>query len=181
MSIEDVCNQALDGVGYPRPIGSIWEGTRAARLALDVWAETRDVLLRNLRPDWSIKDEVLTLDKSAPANGYAPGTPWTDSYPPIPWLYEYDAPDDCLHPLQVKAQPIVLPVWRPRAIPFRVTVGYTILTNQADAVLTYISRVLDPDDWHEDFVEAMVQALMQKFQSLSPQPQRQERQDADPA
>lgn len=168
MSVESIVNQALDQIGHPRHIGNIWDGSPPARVALNLWAQTRDSLFVRFKPDWARKDSVLTLVKSAP--GIAGGTaaydltPWSTAYPPLPWLYEYDSPDDCLYPLQIKSKSFFLPVWRPRAIPFRHT-SESILTNTPNAILTYIYPVLDPDTWESDFVDAMVQVLGQKMQA----------------
>lgn len=186
-SIESICNQALDVIGYSRHIGNIYEGTKAARIALNLWRQTRDSLLSATKPDWAKKDAPLLVLKSAPNinNGMADyiGIPWTDTYPPIPWLYEYEYPSDCLEPLQIKIVTGFLPIWRPRARPFRVNFDAsmrTILTNESNAILIYIAQVLDPGDWHEEFQELMVMTLAKKFEpELMPQraQMRQQRQE----
>ena len=66
MSIESIVNQALDRIGYKRHIGNIWDGTVAARVALDAWAETRDALLVRTKPEWARDDIALEVLKSAP-------------------------------------------------------------------------------------------------------------------
>lgn len=177
MTVETVCNQALDLIGYKRHIGSLYEGTRAARVVLDVWSLTRDALFSNLQPGWARADAALTLIASAPPY-YDMPQQWNPTYPDMPWLFEYDAPADCLVPLQIKPRMVLLPVWRPRPISFRAkrngyTQTYTILTNQPEAVLTYIRSVHDPDTWDDDFTEAMIMTLAKKLQpQLAPQPQR---------
>ncbi len=173
MTIETIVNNALDQIGYARHIGSIWEGSLPARVALDLWAQTRDGLLTRLAPDWAKKDATLTLLRSAPNIAGATAeydlTLWgATNSPPLPWLYEYQTPSDCIKPLQIKSTPLFLPVWRPRAQPFRHTVGSgfeTILTNTPNAILTYIVRVQDPDLWQNDFTEVMIQVLGQKMQA----------------
>jgi hypothetical protein len=65
-TIEGICNQALDVIGYTRHIGNIYEGTKAARIALNLWKQTRDALLSSIAPDWAKIDAPLTLLKSAP-------------------------------------------------------------------------------------------------------------------
>lgn len=185
-TIESVCNQALDVIGYPRHIGNIWEGTKASRVALDAWWQTRDGLLTATRPEWARREAVLTQVKAAPANAYGPGVPWTSSYPPIPWLYEYSTPSDCLVPLQIKPTPIGLTVWRPRPTTFRTqgdltTGAYTILSNISPTILIYIYRVLDPTLWHDDFTEMMVQTLARKFATALGRQAPQEEKNADEA
>src|SRR6185436_14394602 len=110
MSIESVVNQALDRIGYKRHIGSIWDGSIAARVALNAWAETRDALLVRTQPEWAREDMALEVLKSAPELGYDEQTPWEAGvYPDLPWLYEYAQPDICLVPLALKPRPHTLP------------------------------------------------------------------------
>lgn len=177
-TIEGMCNQALDLIGYTRHIGNIYEGTKASRIALDVWSETRDALLQTMRPDWARQDVRLTLRKSAPAivNGVADytGVTWNDAtHPAFPWLYEYTYPANCIEPLQIKGSIRFLPAWRPRSKTFRVrSIAniMVILTNQADAILVCVAKVTDPNLWHEEFIEAMIQILARKFEAeLAPQ------------
>lgn len=192
-TIESVCNEALDAIGYPRHIGNIYDGTKAARIALDNWGQTRNVLLQAQKPTWGRRDATLVLLKSAPGiiNGTAvyPGA-WNNTYPELPWLYEYTFPTDCLEPLQIKSTPAQLPVWRPRYSPFRRAFdtpsnNFTILTNEPSAILTYIGVVKDPNDWQPDFIALMIAALAKIFQTelgkLMPQPQqRGQQQNASP-
>lgn len=182
-SIEAICNQSLDLIGYPRHIGNIYDGSKAARIALNSWGHTRDTLLETLKPDWSYKDVRLTLLKSAPniTNGMANYVePWNSgTNPPLPWLYEYAFPDDCITPCQIKNAPLFVPEWRPRPKTFRPLNSTSIVTNQPNAILIYISRVTNPDQWHDTFVEAMIQALARRFEGeLAPQ-RRQQRQQQE--
>lgn len=185
MTIESICNQALDEIGYSRHIGNIYEGSKAARAFLNTWVETRDALLEKMQPDWAKRDAVLTLIKQAPSitNGMAsyPYGGWTADYPPIPWLYEYQYPADCLTPLQIKESPIFLPVWRPRYNSSRTNYeitgsARTILSNVANAVLIYVASVGNPDNWEHDFTELMIAALAKKIEAglMPARPQRQQ-------
>lgn len=183
-TIVGICNQALDVIGYPRHIGNLYDGTKAARIALNLWRQTRDALLSSTNPTWATRDASLVLLKSAPniVNGTADYTDiaWSNSYPSMPWLYQYEYPADCLNPLQIKRNENFLPVWRPRYQPFRLNFDNSmrsILTNEPGAILIYTSRVLDPDDWHEDFQELMVMTLAKKFEAeLAPQQAQMHRQ-----
>jgi hypothetical protein len=191
-TIESICNQTLDVLGYTRHIGNIYEGTKAARVLLDAWSETRDALLEKVMPDWSRQESTLVLLKSAPTivNGtayYATG--WNNTYPAMPWLYEYQYPTDCITPMQIKSSVFYLPIWRPQYNPFRLNysggVPRTILTNVTDARLLYVAQVLDPNDWHNEFIEMMILALAKKTQpALMPhamrgqQEQQGQREDA---
>jgi len=189
MTIEGVCNQALDVIGYRRHITSVWDGSKAARIALNAWAETRDALLSKTQPHWAKRDDQLVLLRAAPEFHYTE-VDWTPAYPDLPWLYEYDTPTTCLVPLQLKPRLAVLPNWRPRPVSFRAKQNntdrkYTILTNLPNAVLTCIYSVHDPDEWDLEFTEAMIQVLSHKFQvglgERQAQPQRQQQEQPDAA
>jgi hypothetical protein len=171
MSIESIVNQALDRIGYKRHIGNIWDGSAAARVALDCWGDTRDTLFTMLKPEWAIWDDELTWSKAAPA-WYDDVNPWTSAYPDLPWRYEYPLPDLCLVPLALKPRPAYLPVWRPRPLRFRAKTAagvYTLLGDEAAPILTSVHSVHDPSLWDNPFIEAVVETLAKKFaRSLAP-------------
>jgi len=182
-TIENIVNQALDLIGYADHVGNIYEGSKASVIALGAWGHTRDMLLMTAQPTWAKKDIQLTLLKTAPnivngmANYLAPWDPAAN--PELPWLYQYAYPADCLLPLQIKLTPVLLPIWRPRAKPFRpafdaITQNHVILANVAAAILIYVAQILDPNDWYQDFTELMIQALAKKFETElgRPLPQR---------
>ena len=172
MSIESIVNQALDLIGYKRHLGNLWDGSPAARMALNVWGDTRDTLFMVTRPDFSIWDDALVPAKTAP--------PWYDdirlwSYetdPDMPWRYEYELPELCLVPLTIKPRPHYLPVWRPLPMRFRIKGSfdskYILLGDDPAPVLTCVHSVHDTDLWHNDFTEAMARALAKKMQHLMP-------------
>src|SRR5262252_5001606 len=185
-TIESIINRALFSIGYPTPIGGVYDGRNAALVALSHWGETRDALLYELKPTWAHKDAALVLSKSAPNinNGFADytGITWSDTYPSVPWLYEYTWPADCIRPMQVKSPPGFVPIWRPRSKPFLsifdpTSSTHAILTNQDGAILNYISSIIDPNDWYADFVELMIQAMAKKLEpefGKKPPPQQQQ-------
>lgn len=171
MRAEDVFNNALDLIHRPR-IFTFYDGTVESLIGADIFATTRDALLNQVQPDWSHKDATLTLLKSAPGivNGAANYVnPWDPAFnPPIPWLYEYAVPVDCLEPLQIKAMQVFLPVWKPRAQPFRlaydpVTANQVVLTNTEEAMLVYVAQILNPDDWQADFRDMVIEALAKRM------------------
>ncbi len=45
IGVEDLVNQALREIGYPKPIQDIYEGSRASKAALDIYFQSRDELL----------------------------------------------------------------------------------------------------------------------------------------
>ncbi len=108
-SVEDICNAALDLIGWDRRIGDIYEGTRASKLALDLYSQTRDALLRKAKPGFANKELTLALVKTAQANGYTQANPWNATFPPSPWGYEYLYPSDCLEFLYVQPSNVPLP------------------------------------------------------------------------
>lgn len=187
---EDVVNQALEIAGTNNRISSFYDGTREATLALDLWSTTRDQLLEAEAPDWSIANATLVLLKSAQnivnySANYDPPVWDATLYPQSPWLYEYQYPEDCIDPVQVKWQPSITPIWKPRPNTFRLNssgLSRTILTNVPDAILVYVRRITDPNDWHDAFIFKMKVALAKQFEpTISPQRARQEQADANAA
>lgn len=179
MSLEDLCNQALKLIGYSGPeVGSLANDASPAALAcLEHWGETRDEMFHLLQPSFALRNMVLTLVKSAPPGGYF-STPWTSIYPPIPWLFEYAFPTDCIVPLQITpADAGFIPMWKPKWQAFRLNnppsgntpltgnaTTQTILSNTPNATLAYIGQILDPNNWHEDFTIRVVAALAKKLE-----------------
>jgi hypothetical protein len=162
----DVVNVALRRIGYKLRVGSLFEGSFAAKQALDIYAQTRDEILR--RDDWQFAERnvALTLLKQAPAGGYIPPTTWTTAYPPLPWFFEYAYPSDCLKVRTVKSVPLFLPnfdpqprVWGLENDNSLVPPAKVILCNVPDAILVYTGQVTDPANWEPDFVEAVCAAL----------------------
>lgn len=148
-AIETICNEALDLIGYKRHIGNIYEGTLAARVALNAWAETRD--------------EILIMQPWYFARTYKPLVS-SDLPPQSPWRFEYIYPDDCVKLLMVK--PLSVPVdSQPIRWLERFDTKRTILANINNAVGVYTGRVLDPNTWPADYTEVLVQMLARKFAS----------------
>jgi hypothetical protein len=166
----DIVNAALAQIGYKNRVGSLFEGSRAAKNALDIYGQTRDQLLR--QGDWPFaqRDLVGNLIKSAPVGGYVPPTVWDEvSYPPLPWLFEYTYPSDCIKVRAVKPQPIFIPNFSPQPYLFAVANDgnqRVILSMVGNAVITYVGQVTNPTDMPVDFVEAFVAALGRRLASL---------------
>jgi hypothetical protein len=173
----DAINAALVRVGYKLRIGSLFDGSTAAKKALDVYAQTRDELLR--QNDWAFAERNMALVaiKSAPVGGYVPPTTWSTTYPPLPWAFEAAWPSDCLKVRAVKPVPLFIPNFDPQPNLFAV-VNDSSLTPSArvivydvpSAVLVYTGQVTDPSQWDSDFCEAIVDALGQRLApSLNPE------------
>lgn len=169
LAVEDICNIALRRIGYPTPIGMMYEGSPASRVAVDAYAEIRDDLLR--KRDWEFARQTVSLGnpiKTAPAPGYGIG-PWTSAYPPPPWIYEYAYPQNCLEVKCLLPPPIFLPEQMPRWVLFEkandtVLNAPVILTNLANAFAMITGAVYDPGEWTDPgFVEALIDALAKTF------------------
>lgn len=162
----DVVNVALQRIGYKGRVGNLFEGSAAAKDALDIYAQTRDELLR--KGDWGFAERNVSppLLKFAPAGGYTPPNVWTPAFPPLPWRFEYAYPDDCLDVRALKAASIFVMEFDPQPAVFTIANDNAlappkkvILCNIADAILTYTGQVTDPSLWEADFVEAFAAAL----------------------
>lgn len=163
---EDVINAALVRIGYKARIGSIFEGSDAASAALDIYSQTRDDMLRT--GDWGFarRDITLTLLKTAPAGGYAV-TAWNNTYPPLPWNYEYQYPSDCLKVRALRLTPIFLPDFDPQPVVFDTpndvvdeeTEKVIVAMIGPTVVCTYAGQVTDPTQWEASFTEALVDRL----------------------
>ncbi|SDD95369.1 hypothetical protein SAMN05216337_1017143 [Bradyrhizobium brasilense] len=162
----DLVNVALQRIGYKGRVGNLFEGSAAAKDALDIYAQTRDEILR--KGDWGFAERNLAMEllKSAPAGGYTPPNVWTPASPPLPWRFEYAYPSDCLDVRAIKGQSVFVMDFDPQPITFTVANDSAlvpprkvILCNVPDALLTYTGQVTDPTSWEPDFVEAFAAAL----------------------
>lgn len=154
-SPEEVCNLALRSIGYPNPVGDIYEGSPQAQVALQFYAQTRDALLRSQDWPFARRDAALALaGQSAPA----------------PWLYEYTWPSDCLRLQYVAPSLTAGPVLTVQ--PQRFTLfndarlsppAKTILANISPAIAIYIGQVVEIPQWEPKFVDALVSALARRF------------------
>lgn len=166
-SPEDVVNAALRALGWPRPIGDIYEGSPAARAALERYSQARDELLRGTFPSFARRAGIaLTLLKSAPGGGYSPAAPWTTANPPWPWLYEYAYPADCIEIRALLPLPQALPVLDPRPARWRIDddesaspAQKVILADVPNAQAVYCARVTNPARWDAGFTGEFIAAM----------------------
>ena len=159
-----VCNYALAKVGYPLRIGSLYDGSKAAKICLDVYGQTRDALFLSGDMDFVERTIVATLLKQAPASYIV--TPWTPAYPQLPWLYEYTYPDDAIRIRSVKFQTISLPNFDPRYNRFSIVNDDTyspsqkvVLCDVPHAILVYAGQVTDPGAWDEAYIDFFADKL----------------------
>jgi hypothetical protein len=166
----DIVNASLARIGFKDRVGNLYEGSRAAKNALDIYAQTRDALLRDGEWPFAQRDLAAVLNKSAPVGGYSVGTPWDPTtYPPLPWLYQYQWPDDCLKVRTLKTGYIGVPNFNPQPNLFAVLNNggaRSIVSNIASAVLTYVGQITDPTQMPADFLEAFVAALGRRMAPL---------------
>ncbi len=174
---EDVVNLVLVRLGYTPLIANMFEGSRAANAALNIYAQTRDALLRE--GDWGFAERnvVMTLLKTAPPGGYVPPLQWSNAYPPLPWFYEYAYPSDCLRVRSVKPTPILIPNMDPQPYVFSIDNDNSfspsqkvILCNVANAVLVYVGQEVNPENWEADYVEALVAGLARRLAPMLASP-----------
>jgi len=162
-SPSDVLNLTLTRIGYKGDrVGNLYEGSVAAKLALDIYAQTRDQMLRD--GDWGFAERNvnLTLLKQAPAGGYFPPNVWDgNNNPPPPFFFEYAYPDDCLKVRSIKSVPLFVMEFDPQPVVFAIENDkyYTpsrkvILCNIPSAMLVYTASITDPQLWEVDFVDA---------------------------
>lgn len=167
MEIEDIINQSLRRISYPYPIGWIYEGSVAARAAVEIYSQTRDELLRSF--DWDFARQAISLNllKTAPPGGYGVTIPWTNAYPPPPWIYEYAYPASALLIRSVRPTPTIMPEFDPQPNIFVVgnDNGKVILTNLAYAQAVVTNSVTDPAQWNSNFTESLIAALATRLQA----------------
>lgn len=157
MSIENICNQALDLVGHKRHIGSVYDGSPAARIALNAYSETRDEVLASQPWQFARDFEVLV-----PAGPDAPLPMWLHHfvYPArsVQLLDVYPsglAPEDILDPAPLRWLEVTD---RHLAAPQR-----GILTNFSPAMSIFTARIVDTDAWPAEFTRSVIYQLAQKF------------------
>ncbi len=180
----DLCNRALAAIGTRSTIASLDEQSpEAAACALEFEA-TRDELLRLYAWDWARQQVPLAVLKAAQGTPENPAG--TGAAPPIPWLYSYAYPADC-----IRARYIVPLIPQPSrggvpiapagtalpsyigGKPVRFTVAgdvdangnslRVILCNMRQAQLVYTRRVPDANVWDELFQAALVGRLAAKL------------------
>lgn len=162
-----IVNFALIKAGSKISIGSLYDGTDEAKVALRIYGQTRDRLLATGEWDFAQRVAAGQLIKQAPSipPSYI-ATPWTPAYPALPWAYEYAYPMDAVQVRGVKRQPVFIPNYDPRYERFEVANddGFNppqkvVLCNIPNAIIVYAGQVTDPAQMNVAFVEALASAL----------------------
>lgn len=166
----DLVNIALARIGSKHSVGDLYDGSMESNILLNVYAQTRDELLR--MHDWGFaeRDATLVLLKQQPLNAYIPPVYWSNIYPPIPWEFQYDYPADCLKIRSIKPVPMFIPDFDPQPYIFKIANDRTytptkkvILCHVENAVMVYTAQVTDPLVWEASFVEAFAASLARRI------------------
>lgn len=176
-SPEDVVNAALGRLGIKQRIGKLIEGSEPAKLALDLYGQSRDEALRTGNFDFARRDVDLTLLKSAPAGGYVPPVLWNPhDYPPPGWKFEYVYPTDCLKVRNIRPRNLTVMEFDPSPVPYNTpndpyatgsdpdwVEAKVIVCNVPDALLTYTGQITDPSNWDSTFSGLMIAMLAKRL------------------
>jgi hypothetical protein len=87
----DVAQQALDAAGCDTVIGDLEEGSREAQVCLRAYRQCLMQLLRGAH--WDFARAQVPMALLADATRQTPNVP---TVVPVPWLYEYQYPIDCM-------------------------------------------------------------------------------------
>lgn len=166
-SVEQICNLALAEIGYRERIADIYDGSEPSKLAIELYGQTRDEVLQSKPWPFALRETQL-VD--------------TGIAPPMPWVVEYVYPTDCLRIRAVRPgplfvgqrsqdpQPVLFMPWNDnRSTPIR-----AILVDQANAILVYTGRIVDPTTWEPEFTKNLVARLMPKFASYLINPSQEQ-------
>lgn len=181
-TVENLVNLGLRDAGIPLRINDIYEGSEAAKTALEIYGLCRDYLIDSKEWSFSRRRVTLTLLKGPPPDGgYNFAQPWTNIYPAPGFLYEYAYPSDTITLRAIIAPPGMMPDLDPLPALWRIDNDQTpvvsgspptaagpaarvILCNTTNAMAIYWARITDPAQWDDPgFVEALVDALGKKF------------------
>jgi hypothetical protein len=179
-----IVNRALLAIGAQAQVSDFSEGSTEANVAAVLYEPTRDMLLRSAHWNFTRKQASLAQLKAYQVNGVI--QTGSDA-PPVPWLYEYAYPSDCLkarYLVPIQAYPTTTPppmtgatpvpiagLPGPMSIPFVIgsdsvssqPAQTVILTQLYQAQMVYTARIENPDLWDPMFQEAMVATLAAKF------------------
>lgn len=150
----DVVNQALAALGHSGRVGNLYDGSAAAKKALDIFAETRDEVLR--KKDWPFAlRQVAGTGAASVVSG---------------WAHAFAYPSDCIRLRSVAPavipspnydpQPVLWTLFNDKSVSPAIKV---ILTQITPVSLNYVGQVTDMALWEPLFVAAVVEALAAKL------------------
>lgn len=143
----DVVNLALAVIGRRDRIGNIYEGSAAARAALDIYSQARDEMLR--AGNWGFAEKIAAAVVSGTAA-------------PFPWTVSYVYPTDCIRVRNMFAATYQADQNNPVPILYQIAdaaSGKVILCKTAAATLVYTEQVTDPTKWDALFIAAFADDL----------------------
>ncbi len=143
----EIGNLALGYVGVAHEISSLTEGSTEAEQVNRFYAATRDQVLRDFPWPFARRYVALALVEEDPNDD---------------WAYSYRYPTDCVRALRLVDGHRI----QTTRIPWEIAsddTGRLIYTDQDDAVLRYIKRIEDPEQFDPSFVEALAWRLGSKL------------------
>lgn len=180
-----VINQALLQIGVQSQVSSLTEVSAAANAAGTLFTPKFEALARSA--PWNCLRAQISLSLIAAATG-TPENPdgTTLPLPPVPWLYQYSLPSNCLQirflvpslsapnsGVPIFSANTGAPVWLPNQgqIPYVVATSLdsgnnpinVVLTNQSQAIAVYTANIPNPQIWDSLFEQAMVATLAAWF------------------
>ena len=143
-------------LGHPGRVGNLYDGSLAAKKALDIYAETRDEVLRT--KDWPFALRQVSGAATSPSTTVSG---WAHT-----WVY----PTDCLRIRSVAPATIVSPDYDPQPVLWGIFNDQTqtpptkVITSQITPVtINYVGQITDMTTWEPLFVNALAQALSTKL------------------
>ena len=148
----DCLNDALGQIGAAT-VTAIDDGSTNANFCLTFYPPLRDSLLRSHHWNFAMKRVELALDVTAPLFEFA---------------YAYTLPSDLLKLVEyVGSNSTSIYVtnqdWRYQYKPFYKVEGRKLYSNDGRALIRYLRRVENPDEWDAMFYQGMTQSLASKL------------------
>ncbi len=181
----NLINRSLLAIGSQAQVSSLNEGSAQANAAATLYTPTFEQLARSA--PWNCLRKEATLTLIAAAEG-TPENPDGETLPlpPVPWLYSYLQPSDCLQMRfivpSLSASTGGVPIfsvntgaatWLPNQGQIPYVVAYAtdandnpanvILTNQSQAIAVYTVNQPNPQFWDSLLQGAMVASLAAYF------------------
>lgn len=141
-------------LGHPGRVGTLYDGSLPAKKALDIYAETRDEILR--MKDWPFAlRQVSGVSAASTVSG---------------WAHSWNYPSDCLRVRSIAPQTIVSPDFDPQPVLWGIFNDQTqvpptkVITSQITPItINYVGQITDMTTWEPLFVNALAQALSIKL------------------
>lgn len=149
-TVEDVANLALVRIGYHPLIQNIYEGSRGANAVLNVYAQTRDAVLRE--KDWGFAEAYTSLSGQQVGVG--------------PWAFRYLYPTSCIRIRYITDSTHLADANDPRAVFYEVGFVGTqkwVFCNLSAPSAFYTQQITNPVLWDSMFVEALAAALARRI------------------